>query len=74
MCLKHLFAISLCNKRLLNIYYVPDNVGSTEDTDTMKDFEKLIAEEKGISHPWKEKLSTQEIKVSRMIVVAEKLY
>ena len=49
MCLKHLFAISLCNKRLLNIYYVPDNVGSTEDTDTMKDFEKLIAEEKKLT-------------------------
>ena len=45
-CLKHLFAISLCNKHLWNVYYVPDNVVSTEDTDTMKEFEKLMAEEK----------------------------
>lgn len=49
MCLKHLFAISLRNRHLLNIYYVPDNVWRTEDTDTMKGFEKLMAEEKELT-------------------------
>ena len=48
-CLKYLFAISLCNKRLWNIYYVPDNVASTKDADTMKEFEKLMAEEKKLT-------------------------